>query len=89
MAKLIVTKELKQFKEILKEKHVKLTCQKEVIDYMVTKGTSKEFGARAIKRVIENELKPLLVEELLFGRLKTGGACRVVLQQDILTLEIK
>ncbi|MDE7015204.1 MAG: hypothetical protein K2P19_11120, partial [Kineothrix sp.] len=39
------------------------------------KGISIEFGAREIERVIQGEIKPLLVDEILFGALKNGGKC--------------
>ena len=38
---------------------------------------SREYGAREIKRIIGQEIKPLLVDEMLFGRLKKGGSCEI------------
>ncbi|HPY86263.1 MAG TPA: hypothetical protein PLS20_14690, partial [Ruminococcus flavefaciens] len=38
------------------------------------KGISQEFGAREVDRVIRNEIKPLFVDEILFGSLKNGGS---------------
>ena len=37
------------------------------------KGVSREFGARETDRVLSNEVKPLFVDEMLFGSLKNGG----------------
>ena len=40
---------------------------------MKKKGVSCEFGAREVDRVIRNEIKPLFVDDILFGKLKKGG----------------
>ena len=36
-------------------------------------GISQMYGAREVDRVIRNEIKPLFVDEILFGKLKKGG----------------
>ena len=36
---------------------------------------SQEYGAREISRIINTEIKPLLVDKILFGKLKKGGNC--------------
>ena len=40
-------------------------------------GITNEYGAREIDRVIDREIKPLLAERLLFGKLRRGGRCRL------------
>ena len=44
-------------------------------NYIKERGVSKDFGAREIQRIIENEVKPLFVDELLAGKLVSGGKC--------------
>lgn len=73
----ITGKELNKFKEKLKEKDIDLSFSEKVISFISEKGLSKEFGAREILRVINSEIKPLLVDELLFGDLSNGGTCRI------------
>ena len=41
------------------------------------KGISQEFGAREIDRIIRNDVKPLFVDEILFGKLKNGGKIKL------------
>ena len=53
------------------------------------KGVSAEFGAREIERVIQSEVKPLLVDEILFGSLKNGGNCTLTVSGTKFRLEIK
>lgn len=80
MALKITNKELDKFKNKLKEKNVNLTFSSKCIKTISEKGLSKEFGAREIIRVINSEIKPLLVDELLFGKLSNGGNCSVVVE---------
>ena len=76
MATLIAKKQLRLLEG--KMPQVSLKFSKDVISYIVNKGLEdKQYGGRAIKRVIENELKPLFVDEILFGKLKDGGRCNV------------
>lgn len=88
MATLITKKQLK----ILESKMPKISIKYEtsVIDYIVKKGLKeKEYGGRAIKRIIENELKPLFVDELLFGKLKNGGNCKIEIKNDKISLSCR
>lgn len=80
MALKITNKELDKFKNKLKEKNINLTFSSKCIKSISEKGLSKEFGAREIIRVINSEIKPLLVDELLFGKLSNGGNCSVVIE---------
>ena len=77
MALMITKRELKKFKEILAKKNIDIEFTDESIVEISKRGISKEFGAREIIRVINSEIKTLLVEEILFGFLKDGGKCIV------------
>ena len=82
MAIEITNKELNRFKDKLKDKNIELTFTDRAINFISEKGLSKEFGAREIIRVINSEVKPLLVDELLFGDLSNGGKCNVDIEND-------
>jgi ATP-dependent Clp protease ATP-binding subunit ClpA len=69
----IVHKELDQFTAQLAEKKVRLTCTGACVDQLAEEGYSKEFGARNAGRVIEDKIKTPFVDEVLFGRLSSGG----------------
>ena len=47
------------------------------VDDLRSKGITPEFGAREVDRVIRNEIKPLFVDEILFGKLQNGGKLRL------------
>ena len=65
---------------------VTLTISPEAKAHVCRAGITQEYGAREIDRVIAGEVKPLLVELLLFGRLKKGGSCRLEVQDGKLVL---
>nr|MCR5733664.1 AAA family ATPase [Lachnospiraceae bacterium] len=74
MAALIVDKKLGELSDLLKNKNITLNVEKSARELILKKGISREFGAREVDRVIRNEIKPLFVDEILFGKLKNGGS---------------
>lgn len=86
MAVRITKKKLDGLKELMRAKSVELEISDSASEYVMKRGITKEYGAREIDRVISAEVKPLLVEELLFGKLKKGGRCRIELKEDRLEL---
>ncbi len=77
MAQQIVDKKLGELGQMLLRKNIELLADEESRRLIKKKGISAEFGAREIERVIQGEIKPLLVDEILFGALKEGGKCRL------------
>lgn len=75
MAEQIVEKKLGELKKMLLQKNVEMSADVKSKKLVKKKGISAEFGAREIERVIQSEIKPLLVDEILFGALKKGGKC--------------
>ncbi|MCL1999767.1 MAG: AAA family ATPase [Turicibacter sp.] len=78
MAALITDKAMRELNDKLKAKNVTLTATKTALDYIARKGLSKTYGAREIIRTIDSDIKKLLVNELLFGRLEGGGTAKLV-----------
>ncbi len=77
MAELIVEKKLGELAKLLEKKKIRLKADAKAKKLIKEKGVSIEFGAREIDRVIRNEIKPLFVDEILFGSLKDGGVIRL------------
>lgn len=73
MASLILDKKLAQLQTKLSAKNVTLHLSAEARELLLTKGFTPEYGARELDRVIGSMLKPLLMREILFGRLKKSG----------------
>lgn len=82
MAEQIVEKKLGELQKMLLKKQVELTVDAAAKKLVKSKGISIEFGAREIERVIQSEIKPLLVDEILFGALRQGGACCLTAVED-------
>jgi ATP-dependent Clp protease ATP-binding subunit ClpA len=73
MATLILQKKLRELDAKLAAKQVKMTLTIEAFDHLLKEGFTAEYGAREMDRVIAQQLKPLLMREILFGSLKQGG----------------
>jgi ATP-dependent Clp protease ATP-binding subunit ClpA len=69
----IVNKELKTFRAQLAEKKVTLEVTEACINQLAIEGYSRESGARNVGRLIEDRIKSFFVDEVLFGRLESGG----------------
>jgi ATP-dependent Clp protease ATP-binding subunit ClpC len=65
--KQIVNMELAKVEKRLKEKGLKLIVTEEAKDFLIEKGSSLEFGARPLRRAIEQHMEDMLAEELLRG----------------------
>ena len=86
MAEQIVDKKLGELGQMLRRKNIELSADEKSRKLIKRKGISAEFGAREIERVIQGEIKPLLVDEILFGALKEGGRCRLTCDGEIFSI---
>lgn len=85
----VVQKLLDELETQLKEKNIKIIASKKAKEYLGEKGYSKELGARVMRRVIDDEVKTNLSDEILFGRLKNGGIVRIDCKQKKLSFEFE
>lgn len=86
MASLILDKKLAQLQTKLSAKNVTLHLSAEARELLLTKGFTPEYGARELDRVIGSMLKPLLMREILFGKLKKSGDAVVDVKDGALRL---
>lgn len=70
----IVRKQMDIVAARLRHKKVVLHADDDCIQYLAETGYSREFGARNITRVIDEQIVSPLVDMVLFGRLAKGGA---------------
>ena len=73
MSEKIIKKQFKLLNKKLAHKNVEVVPTENLINHIITKGTSEEYGAREIVRIINSEIKSKLVDIILFGNLKDGG----------------
>jgi len=87
MASLILDKKLRQLQTRLDQRHVTLELSAAARDFLLDRGFTRQLGAREMDRQINLLLSPLLMRQILFGKLKKGGTAHVDVQGDSLLLE--
>lgn len=76
MAELILDKSLRRLADKLQQKNVELSVDDSAKELLLDKGFTREYGARQIDRTVDSLLKPLLMREMLFGKLRKGGKAK-------------
>jgi ATP-dependent Clp protease ATP-binding subunit ClpA len=85
----VVDKFLFEFETQLAEKGVQLTVDDEARTWFAMHGYDPKMGARPMARVIQDNIKKPLAEELLFGKLSQGGHVNITVEDGELSLEIE
>ena len=78
----VVEKFILQLEAQLGERQVNIELSTEAADWLAVKGYDQQMGARPLARVIQEEIKKPLAEEVLFGKLASGGTVRILLKDD-------
>ena len=78
----IVRIELAKVEERLAAKHLSLDVDQDVLDLLIDKSFSQNFGARPLKRAIERYLEDPLSEEILRGELDEPHLIHAILKDD-------
>ncbi|MGN6463324.1 MAG: AAA family ATPase, partial [Pseudolabrys sp.] len=78
----VVEKFVLQLEAQLADRGVTIALSDEASRWLIANGYDELMGARPMARVIQEHIKKPLAEEVLFGRLKSGGHVRVVLIKD-------
>lgn len=73
----IVLLQFERIRNMLKEKGIELTISEKAVEYLAKKGYEPAFGARPLKRVIQNEVVNALAEEILRGTVSKGSKVTV------------
>lgn len=85
----IANKYIQDINTTLKEKNIVLDIDNKALSNIASRGIDNALGAREIRRIIENEIKRKLSDEILFGKLKNGGSVKVTATKDGLKLNFK
>ena len=88
MASLILDKKLGELSSKLAARQIELELSPEARNWLLQRGFLPEYGAREMDRVIASHLKPLLMREILFGSLKSGGKTCIQVDKDQLVLQL-
>ncbi|HIP93881.1 MAG TPA: ATP-dependent Clp protease ATP-binding subunit ClpA [Leucothrix sp.] len=85
----IVDKFLIRLEDQLLEKKVTLIVDDKAKRWLAKTGYDVLMGARPMERLIQEHLKKPLADELLFGKLKTGGIVRITEKAEKLVLSFE
>ena len=83
----IVEKFLHELEEQLAEKKITIEATMEAKKYFAEKGFDPTLGARVMSRVIQDEVKTPLTDEVLFGKLQNGGIVKLSMKGDKLQID--
>jgi len=84
---LIVDKFIIELEEQLLTKGVTLKVEQAARDWLIEHGYDKSMGARPMARIIQENIKKPLAEELLFGKLSNGGHVILTMKDGKLNFE--
>jgi len=83
---MIIDKNIKQLAAQLADKGVSISVGKSVRAYLAQSCMDQDNGARVLDRLIDTQVKQQIADEILFGKLKKGGA--VLIEFDNKTSKI-
>ena len=84
----VVDKFVVQLEAQLMDRNVAIELSKTAAEWLGDKGYDNRMGARPLARVIQEEIKKPLAEELLFGKLSKGGLVKVGIKDGKIELKI-
>ena len=84
----IVELELARVRKQLLEQDIELEVTIEAMDLLGERGYDHTYGARPLRRIIQNLIEDPLAEGLLDSRFQAGCTIRVDVEDDLLKLEI-
>ncbi|MGC8490267.1 MAG: ATP-dependent Clp protease ATP-binding subunit ClpA [Syntrophobacteraceae bacterium] len=83
----IVDKFLSEIEEQLAEKNIRFELTPAARRWLAESGYDSNFGARPLARFIQSEVKDILADEILFGKLVKGGRVRIARPEEVASQE--
>lgn len=74
----VVQKFVLELEAQLEDRNITFELSDEATDWLAKRGYDDKFGARPLSRVIQDNIKKPLADEILFGKLKKGGTVKVL-----------
>ncbi|MDO8648851.1 MAG: ATP-dependent chaperone ClpB [Candidatus Peregrinibacteria bacterium] len=82
----IVSLQMEKVSKRLERKGITLTITDKALEYLATTGFDELYGARPLKRLIQNEILDQLSLEIIEGKIKEGDAVKIDLVDGKLTI---
>jgi ATP-dependent Clp protease ATP-binding subunit ClpA len=84
----IVEKFILELEAQLSERRVAIALSPEARAHLARKGYDPSYGARPLGRLIQTEVRDPLTDEILFGRLESGGTVSIGVADGSLTFDL-
>ena len=78
-----------ELEDQLEEKKVEVQFGETVRKYLAKKGFDPLMGARPMQRLIQDSIRKILADELLFGKLKNGGSVKIEFDEQAEKIYLK
>jgi len=85
VVELVVDKFIDSMQAQLADRGVKIEVSKKARKYLSLKGYDHKNGARPLERIISDEIKKQLADEILFGKLSKGGKVTIDVKHEKLS----
>ena len=85
----VVDKFIIELEVQLHDRDVTIELDNQARKWLAKRGYDELYGARPLARVIQDQVKKTLADELLFGKLSKGGSVKVSVAKDKLSFKIK
>jgi len=85
----VVEKFVVQLEAQLMDRNVTIELTRQAAELLARKGYDDKMGARPLGRVIQEQIKKPLAEELLFGKLVKGGIVKVAVRDGEISLRVE
>ena len=76
-------------KRIMEQMKLSIELDDEAKKFLVDKGYDAKYGARPLRRAIQNEIEDVLAEKILEGKIKQGNRVRVTMKESKLDFSLK
>jgi len=85
----IVDIQIKRLKDRLKDQKINIELSDSAKEYLIDKGYNPTYGARPLKRVIQNEIETRLARMILAGDIKEGSTVLLSAENGELVIQAK
>ncbi len=85
--KKVVEKFIAELRSSMRKKKITVLLSDEAKTWLAAKGHDPAHGARPLGRLIQEKIKDILSDEVLFGKLRKGGSVSIGLKDDALTFD--
>jgi ATP-dependent Clp protease ATP-binding subunit ClpA len=85
----VVDKFMTELQSQLDEKKVTINASDKAKEWLAIRGYDEKLGARPMSRLIQDLVRKPLAEEILFGKLSSGGDVFVDEEDDALVFDIQ